>query len=271
MSNLPPPGQQPPPPQTPPPQPQPGPAQPQPGTQHRGWAWDGTQWVPTSHPQAKRSTSTGGFICGLIGTGVGLIPLLFFISIPLGVAALVLGILGWRKTPRAKLARAATIFGATAIGLGIWGAVIVDEAVDDLDEAFDDFERAQEGIASNDVEDAIADPADLPGIGDTLQLDDGGSVLVHSVERPTDFLVADIEVCANEVNPLFWELVFESNRTSDSNLLAETFDDGRLSSGNFDTITCRRGLVEFDVPAGETPVALHRDVFGNEAIIAVDG
>ena len=43
-----------------------------------------------------------GFVCGLIGAIFGLIPLLFWISFPLGVLGLVFGGIGWRRAKRER-------------------------------------------------------------------------------------------------------------------------------------------------------------------------
>lgn len=85
----------------------------------------------------ERPTTTAGFVCGVIGAVIGLIPLLGIISIPLGIVGVVLGIMGWRPKPqRAKLARASTVLGGIAIALGIIGFVIVNDAVNELDDIF---------------------------------------------------------------------------------------------------------------------------------------
>lgn len=76
----------------------------------------------------ERGTATGAFVCGIIGTVLGMIPLLFLFAWVLGLIALVLGISAWRRTPRPRLARAATMLGAAALVLGVCGVVIVNNA-----------------------------------------------------------------------------------------------------------------------------------------------
>ena len=78
-----------------------------------------------------------GFVCGLIGAIFGLIPLLFWISFPLGVLGLVFGGIGWRRARREPerggkgLAVAGVILGALAIILAIIGIAIIDDAFSD--------------------------------------------------------------------------------------------------------------------------------------------
>jgi hypothetical protein len=85
----------------------------------------------------------GGFavtalVCGIVGAVFGMIPLLFFLAFPLGLLALVFGVLAWRSArmpggTRKGMAIAGTVLGCLALALGIAGAVIVDDAVSDLD------------------------------------------------------------------------------------------------------------------------------------------
>jgi hypothetical protein len=106
--------------------------------------------LSTTAPQAPASSSAvpverrgGGFaitalVCGVVGAVFGMIPLLFFLAFPLGLLALVFGVLAWRSArmpggTRKGMAIAGTVLGCLALALGIAGAVIVDDAVSDLD------------------------------------------------------------------------------------------------------------------------------------------
>jgi len=77
-----------------------------------------------------------GFVCGLIAAIAGLIPLLFWISFPLGVLGLVFGGIGWgraRSDPERGgkgLSIAGVILGIIGIGLAIIGIVIINNAFD---------------------------------------------------------------------------------------------------------------------------------------------
>lgn len=75
-------------------------------------------------------------VLGIIGALFGIIPILFFIALPLGVLALVFGAVGRGKRRRVhrKMAWSGLILGIIAIALGIAGVAIVNNAVDDLED-----------------------------------------------------------------------------------------------------------------------------------------
>lgn len=100
--------------------------------------------APPPAPPPERPVATAAFVCGVIGSVIGLVPLFGLFAIPLGVIAVVMGIIGWRSVPRKRLARAATVLGFVAIGLGIAGFVIVDRAINELDEDIDEIEQEYE-------------------------------------------------------------------------------------------------------------------------------
>ena len=88
--------------------------------------------------QQERPTATAAFVCGVLGVFIALIPFLGVVAIPLGLIALILGIVGWRRKPqRAKLAPASTILGGLAVLLPVIGLGILANSVEDIDEGFD--------------------------------------------------------------------------------------------------------------------------------------
>jgi hypothetical protein len=107
------------------------PQYPRPDFDTAGWE----QAPDGSWHRVETKRSTGALVVGIVGVVMGIIPLLAIPAIICGLIALVLGISGWRG--RRKLARAATVLGVVAIGLGIVGFVIVDDAIDDLDRELD--------------------------------------------------------------------------------------------------------------------------------------
>jgi hypothetical protein len=105
--------------------------------------------VPPVHP--RNGFGTTALVLGIVGAALGLVPLLGLIAIVLGLLALVFGLLGWSNTHRQLatnkgMAVSGTILGAVALALGIWGMVIVSQAVDDLDRDLDELERELSSI-----------------------------------------------------------------------------------------------------------------------------
>ena len=109
--------------------------------------WQQGPW-PTSQPLTN-GLAIAALVVGIVGACFGLIPLSFFLALPLGILGLIFGIVSWRKArrgaPRKGMAISGVVLGAVAITLGVIGAVIVNNAVDDLKDTFDDLGPADEG------------------------------------------------------------------------------------------------------------------------------
>lgn len=110
---------------------------------------------PTAVPVAAISngSATAAMVLGIVGAAFGLIPILGFLALILGVLAIVFGFGGRRKLRRGETLRgkgAATsgiVLGVVAIGLGIWGMAIVFGALDQLSEDLDNLSSSvQEGL-----------------------------------------------------------------------------------------------------------------------------
>lgn len=101
-------------------------------------------WGTTQTPTAKAGNGLAvtAMVLGIIGVLFGIIPLTFFIAWILGVLALVFGFIGRGKARRGASgkgqATAGIVLGVIALGLGVWGVVLVSDAVDDIDDAFED-------------------------------------------------------------------------------------------------------------------------------------
>lgn len=76
-----------------------------------------------------------GFVFGLVGALIGLIPVLFWLTIPLGLMGMLLGGVGWRRAVNSpgsggkRLSIAGAILGAIAIVLALVASVIIDNAI----------------------------------------------------------------------------------------------------------------------------------------------
>jgi hypothetical protein len=114
-------------------------------------------------PQQYQQPPRNGFgitalVVGLIGICIGLIPLFGLGAIIAGIVALVFGLLGFGRVRRGlatnkKMSLSGTIAGLIAGALGIWGLVIVDNAVSDLGNS---LKGAEPSVAAPAV---AADPA----------------------------------------------------------------------------------------------------------------
>ncbi len=114
------------------------------------WKASDGNWYPPqapSGPQAPASViyvqpvpsngqAVGALVCGIVGVVVGLIPLLAVPALALGVVAVVLGGVAWRKAlrgePRKGMAITGTLLGGLAIVLSIVGFIIVNNAFKNL-------------------------------------------------------------------------------------------------------------------------------------------
>jgi hypothetical protein len=98
--------------------------------------------------KAGNGLAVAGFVCAIIGAFAGLIPILFWIALPLGVLGLVFGIIGRRRAKanpsvgRKGMSTWAICLGVVAIGLGIVGIAIVNDAFNDLDNDLSCIDKA---------------------------------------------------------------------------------------------------------------------------------
>lgn len=102
--------------------------------------WDGVQWtghlqqpqpqqpVPVTVIQQGNGLAVASLVCGIVGVVLGLIPILFVITIPLGLIGVILGAVALRRPQRRAMAWWGVALGLVALALGVWGAVIVDKA-----------------------------------------------------------------------------------------------------------------------------------------------
>lgn len=87
----------------------------------------------------KRPTATAAFVCGVVGSVIGMIPIFGLFAIPLGIIAVVFGFMGWRE--RRRLARVAFFLGLLSIALGVAGFIIVQESIEDIDACVENVEN----------------------------------------------------------------------------------------------------------------------------------
>lgn len=87
--------------------------------------------------------AVAGLVCGIIGVLVGLIPIFFIGAWILGVLGLVFGLIARSRANddpeigRKTMATWAAILGVVAVGLGVVGVVIVNDATNDLGDSLE--------------------------------------------------------------------------------------------------------------------------------------
>ena len=100
----------------------------------------------------QRPTATVAFAVGVAGAVLGLIPVLGVFALFPGGLAIILGVIGLlRKPQRAKLAPAAIVLGAIAVGLAIFGIVQLQEVEDDLNDVFGSSSTTLESTRPDDI------------------------------------------------------------------------------------------------------------------------
>lgn len=98
----------------------------------------GTYPPPGYQLQPRNGMGVAALVLGLIGLVIALIPLLGFVGIILGILALVFGLVGVGRARKGVATNKVmswfgAVLGACAIALGIVGLFIVNEAVDQLE------------------------------------------------------------------------------------------------------------------------------------------
>lgn len=109
-------------------------------------------WQPSSVIYVDRPSkgmAVAAITLGVIGSVIGLIPILGLLAIPCGILAVIFGLVAVRKAKRQgrggrAMGRAGWILGLVAVTFGIAGMVIVDQAFDDLSACLEGNEKACE-------------------------------------------------------------------------------------------------------------------------------
>lgn len=94
--------------------------------------------------EPRNGLGLAALILALIGLVFGLVPLTGFLAVILGITAVALGFAGRGRIRRQRATnRKATwsgiILGVLAIALGIWGIIIVNDAFEQLDDDMQDL------------------------------------------------------------------------------------------------------------------------------------
>jgi hypothetical protein len=98
------------------------------------------QQPPYAPPAPRNGFGITALCLALAGLVFGLVPFTGFIALILGAMAVLFGLLGLSRVAKGlannrKMSIVGTVLGAGAVALGIWGIVIVFNAVDDLSDS----------------------------------------------------------------------------------------------------------------------------------------
>lgn len=110
--------------------------------------------VPYAPQQLSYRNGLGisSLIVGIVSLVFSMVPLTGFLAVCGGATGLILGIAGASRAKQkiasnGKTATAGAIVSAIAVVLGIYGMVIVGQAVSEVDKAFDDFDKGMQEIS----------------------------------------------------------------------------------------------------------------------------
>ncbi|QLE71931.1 DUF4190 domain-containing protein [Streptomyces rectiverticillatus] len=149
----------------------------------------GAYYPPYPPPAPRNGLGTAAMIVGICGAAIGLVPFLFFLSGPLGVTALILGLCALRLVRRGEamnrgMALTGTILGGVATVMAVGGLLlmlfIIDKADEESDEPYKD--RAPAAAAPDPSPSASAAEKPLK-FGETYTYKDGVTVTVAEPEE----------------------------------------------------------------------------------------
>jgi len=104
--------------------------------------------------QPRNGLGIAGLVLGIVGCVLGIIPILGIPAIICGIIGAVLGLVGFARARKGgatnlKMALIGAILSVAAIGLGIWGTVTVDRAVNQVNKDLNDVSTSLNNELSN--------------------------------------------------------------------------------------------------------------------------
>ncbi len=166
-------------------------------------------------------------VCGLIGVALGLIPLFFFLAWTLGIVALVFGLLGRRRAKRdphvgrKTMATWGAVLGVAALGLGVLGVAIINDAFEDVEQAVDELESSTND-GSRTEEKADEPEGKTVQLGEVLTFPRQWRMVIKDVDKSKTLTPIDDYGSAVKARGTFYILDLRvRNDTKES----ETFDD----------------------------------------------
>jgi hypothetical protein len=109
------------------------------------------QYVVAAGPQFKNGIGTAALVCGIIGVVFGLVPIMFYLSFPLGVLGVVFGAIGMSRAKRniannRGSAVAGFVTGIIALAFAIFSVAVIYSAVNQVN---NDLNRIYSDTSSN--------------------------------------------------------------------------------------------------------------------------
>ena len=93
-------------------------------------------FIPVNVPQRGNGLAVASLVLGILAALSGIVPFLFFLAFLFGVLALVFGLIGWsaanKGAPNKGMSIAGTVLALAGIGLGVFGVIVVNRAVDEI-------------------------------------------------------------------------------------------------------------------------------------------
>lgn len=174
--------------------------------------------APGTHP-ARNGLGIAALVLGIIGTVSGLIPLFFWLAGILGLIALILGLSGRGRAKRGEatnkgVATFGAVLGLVALVLSVVGAVLTFKAVDDVvDEIKDSAPASAAAKPAESGGDAAKDDAkgtaETLEAGDTAVYEDGLEV---TVSAPTAYTADEFAIGHTKGNSAYTVSVVIENK-----------------------------------------------------------
>jgi hypothetical protein len=274
--------------------------------------WDGASWTDSRAPLETQATgprngmAVTAFVLGLVGATIGLVIAIFAFPLPLmlGIAAVPLGFLGYRRVKkdpsagRKGLAIWGIVLGCLAITWGIVGAVAFNNAVNDFNNAVNHLDKgiATGAPAPNSPADQSPNPPPQAQGPKTFQLGESAVITNGSgrnlgtyqvaaadvttqvghgymAETPShgNFVVVTLKAHALghgfSVNPFDWVLIDpQTGRRYDPGDGNSLFGPSSFNSSTLYPGETYSGKTTFDVPVGHGQLALLGGSWGDKVI-----
>lgn len=253
-----------------------GPTDFQQGPAQQGWGQQQSFGSPEQGREQQGHQNGFGvtaLVLGIIGTLFGFIPLTFFLSLPLGVLAVIFGALGLRRVARHLASNkgvsiAGLVLGLIAVVLGIIGAVIVNNAANDVKDALNGPDVTASAPADGSGGAGQDQPiTNLPLGRSVTSSDSGNTTQISALSQKRSggtlgvLVTYDCTSGSCSYNPFDWKLRSADGTEYDYSPSIDQAFEPTLSSGDLAEGTKARGYVEFEAPRGSYTLEYSGSIF----------